>query len=245
MEAGAEVGGYSSSERADGYLWCTIRRRAGARCRNPCCVPGEYLQQRADAGRFLEADVTLRRDVAQRLRDRGYHGKFGAFGLRLDQSFSYVIGVGPLNQRTDIHPQAGLRCHAVEDEMKSLVDLPESPFAATIGANVGYLLDAQYRYFEPPTTAADVLDVIDAALRVLDRYRSLVAIPRGLDEVRSVDANPSTGYRRVVAYCMMGDTAGMDEALERARAEYTRHPGDEIAELFSGFERRIRGSGHP
>ena len=162
-----------------------------------------------------------------------------------DESFSHVIGVGPLNQRTDIHPQAGLRCHAVEYEMKSLLDLPESPFAATIGANVGYVLDGQYRYFEPPTTAANVLDVIDAALRVLDRYRSPEAIPRGLDEVRAVDANPSTGYRRVVAYYLMGDTAGMEEALERARAEYTRHPGDEIAERFSEFERRIQERDHP
>jgi hypothetical protein len=55
-----------------------------------------------------EAKVTLRREVASWLRERGYRGQRGAFGLRLDEGFSYVIDVGPLNQRTDIHPAVGL-----------------------------------------------------------------------------------------------------------------------------------------
>jgi hypothetical protein len=71
--------------------------------------------------------VTLRREVASWLRERGYRGQRGAFGLRLDEGFSYVIDVGPLNQRTDIHPAVGLRSHAVEALMTSLLDLPESP----------------------------------------------------------------------------------------------------------------------
>jgi hypothetical protein len=185
--------------------------------------------------------VTLRREVGARLRERGYHDSGnGSFGLRLDADFSYVIDVGPLNQRTDVHPSVGLRCKLVEDAMSSLRDLPEGPYAATIGANAGYVLDGQYRYFNPPASAAEVLEVMDGALGVLDQYRSLEAIPRGLDEVPAVSANPSTGYRRVVAYYLLGDMAAMEAALGLARAEYTRHP--EIAQKFLEFETRIRAA---
>jgi len=186
--------------------------------------------------------MTLRRELAALLQDRGYRGKHGAFGLRLDESFSFVVGVGPLNRRTDIHPAVGLRCHPVEDSMTSLRGLPDAPFAATIGANVGYVIDGEYRYFQPPTVATEVLDAIDAGLRVLDRYRSLEAIPRGLDEVRAADANPSTGYRRVVVYYLIGDAADMEAALKLARTEYMKNPGDEIAHQFIEFEKRLRAS---
>lgn len=185
--------------------------------------------------------MALRREITRELRKRGYVGKDGVMAFRINEEFSRVVDVGPLNRRTDVHPVVGLCCHPLENLMTSLRELPASPHPITLGGNAGDILEGAYRYFEPPVSTSEVVEYIERAFARLDPYASLPAVPGALRELSVTSANPSTLYRLVLAYYLLGDAAGMEEALVAARKAYVRDPADEMAESFRSFELRLRG----
>jgi hypothetical protein len=182
--------------------------------------------------------VTLRRDVSAALVRDGFTRTRAAHQRRLDDDFSLLVDTGPIGKQVDISPFIGLRSDRLEQAMIELRDLPPYDFAATVTANVGYVVDGTYRSWRPPSGADEVYDAIRVALDRLQGYASLGRLPDAWREIPAADANPSTGYRRVVLALLQGDRAALHSALDLAEAEYCAHD-DEICAKFRVFQERV------
>lgn len=186
----------------------------------------------------MVGDVTLRSEVAARLRADGFVGKGGTYRRDEGGGFFSIVDVGPLSKRPDISPHIGMRYEPLERLHGQLRDLPDSPNAESYGANVGYVVHGDFRAWSPPTTSDEVLDAIRDGFNVLSGYMSLELIPVALERVPAAIANPSARYRMVLVPFMLRREEQVRAALDQARIEYCRHE-DTICEKFRRFESRI------
>lgn len=182
--------------------------------------------------------MTLRRDVSAALVRDGFTRTRAAHQRRLDDDFSLLVDTGRIGKQVDISPFVGLRSDRLERLLIELRDLPQYDYAASVVANVGYVVDGNYRSWRPPSTAEEVYDAIRVALDRLRGYASLDRLDDAWREVRAADANPSTGYRRVVLALLQRDRPALERALERAEAEYCARD-DEICANFRTFRERV------
>jgi hypothetical protein len=156
----------------------------------------------------------------------------------LTAGVAQLVDTGETGRKTDISPWVGLRFEPVESLLTELCDLPPYDFGGTVAANVGYILNGEYQAWRPPATAAIVIDAIDSALQILDRYRELDRLEHAWTDIRAADSDPNTGYRRVIVQMLLGDRAGVDARLTHAETIYCSR-ANEICDRFREFRTRV------
>jgi hypothetical protein len=185
--------------------------------------------------------TTLRKLVSNALVRDGYRRSAGTTGSahvrRLDDDFSLCVHTGPIGLRTDIAPAVGIRSDRVEQARAVLMSIDHYDWVATVGSNVGYLIDGQYRWWEEGADVALILESISAALEKLAPFASLATLADGF-ALTGTDG-PGMPYAKVVIALLNRDAPLVDEELERARAVFCVQ-ADEVCEQFLAFERRVR-----
>jgi hypothetical protein len=155
-----------------------------------------------------------------------------------DDDFSYLVDTGEITEGPDITPFVGIRSERVERLMAELRGRVSHPDAATVSANVGYLIDGVFRSWSPPATPEEVLAAIHAGLERLGAYLSVERLARAWDDIAAAAADPSAGYRRVVVRILLADPPGVLAQLRAAGHEYCRRD-DEVCADFRSFRRRV------
>lgn len=179
----------------------------------------------------------LRRQVSDTLVERGYSRDGRMHLLRLTDELSWVVDTGPLGKEGDISPFVGIRHDALEQLVFRLLDLPLDPSVASVGANVGYIVDDAFQTWSPHSKVSDVLAVIALAQEKLMPYLSLEKLPGVWALTRLRD--PGMRYRQIAILLLLQDYLSIPETLETARSEFCRFE-DAMCEQFRGFERRVR-----
>ena len=112
----------------------------------------------------------LRSQVSELLVEDGFqrHGRMHL--LRVDEQVSYWVDTGPLGQRSDIAPHAGIRHDEIEFLRSRFFNQQPDDVRGTVGANIGYIKSGEYCSWEPPYNPSEVLAEIQAALEFLDRF---------------------------------------------------------------------------
>ncbi len=182
--------------------------------------------------------MTLRREVSEALEKRGYIRE-GRMHLKpLADGVSWVVDTGPLERaENDISPFVGIRHEGLEELVCTLLGVPLTTTAASVGNNVGFLLNGGYRRWRGGK-ADDVLSAIDLAQERLLPYLSLENI-MGVWNITSKIADPAWRYREIARLLLLGQTAEIPALLEAASADFCRYE-DEVCEQFRDFERRVQ-----
>lgn len=107
----------------------------------------------------------------------------------------------------------------------------------TVGANVGYILGGEYRWWDSPSSVPEVEQVIFSALERLRPFASLSTLS-GAWDIKGADADPGKAYRLVVVWLLLGDIGKVRDHLRLARIEYCKQD-DEVCEQFRHFEARV------
>jgi hypothetical protein len=183
--------------------------------------------------------MNLRRQVSKMLVARGFRRDGRAHLQRIDDEFSFAVDTGLLNDKPDIAPFIGIRHESVERRLAQLMELPEEPWIATVGANVGYVLGQGYRWWAPPSTADEVLAAIDAGLERLRPFLSLEKLP-GVWDLAGVK-DPAWRYRDIVILLLRGERDAIPARLDAAREEFCKVQ-DEVCEQFEQFARNVRAA---
>ena len=156
---------------------------------------------------------------------------------RIDSEFSFWVDTGPLGRREDVSPFAGLRSDMVETLFADFLGLSRDPYVGTVGANVGYLLEGDYRSWSPPDTLTQVMEVTWAALERMRPFASMSTL-EGAWQVKATMADPGAVYRLSIMAVISGDHAKLRERLEHARQrECAQENG--VCEQFRAFEARL------
>ena len=180
----------------------------------------------------------LRREVSNALVKLGY-GRDGRMHLkRLTGDLSWVVDTGPLEKGSDIAPFVGIRHDGLEELLADLLGVPADKTIASVGDNVGFLLGGEYRSWANGQKVEDVLSAIALAQERLLPYLSLKNVA-GVWDVTSRTADPAWKYRAVVLSLLLGDSQGVRDRLEEARAHFCKYE-DEVCEQFKDFERRVQ-----
>jgi len=185
--------------------------------------------------------MTLRQDVFRALRSDGFKGKNGVCKRPDADGFSFVVSTGPLNKRTDISPTVGIRHDEIENLWYDLSGLPRNEYSATIGANLGYVLDGTYRDWQPPATAEEVLGFIRQGF---DKLRPLMHLDRIRDGFAIPGSDMAKNYTLVLVELVRGDAAGVERELTNAYDAYCGQSG-EVCDQFLKFEANLRERGLP
>jgi len=180
--------------------------------------------------------MNLRREVSDALVARGFRRDDRAHLLRVDDEFSLAVDTGPLNKKPDIAPFVGIRSESVEKLLAKLMELPEDEWIGSLGGNVGYVLNQEYRWWGPPSPASDVLAAIDAAL---DKLRPFLSLDKLAAAWAFTSKDPAWRYREIVILLLRGLHDAIPEHLEAARAEFCQHQ-DEVCEQFEQFAGNVR-----
>lgn len=176
--------------------------------------------------------MNLRRGVSKALKARGFMQVERMHLLKVDSDFSMWVDTGPIGKQDDIAPFAGLRHEGVENLVADLLGEPRFDWTATVGANVGYILEAGYRYWAPPADVPEVLTAIDGALA---RLRDFMPLSRlgGAWKIEGAE-RPGWRFKEIGACFLAGDRAGTLARLEAARLALCKHE-DEICEQYRLF----------
>lgn len=194
----------------------------------------------------------LRRAVSDALAGQGYERSGRNHFLRIDDQYAWQIDAGPLSSR-DVDPFLGLRHESVQRALAELRERPESDSgrAPTVSAEIGYLIDGNYRHFVDPAdpillpgdrwseigSVKKVMAAIKKAQEVLWGYRSLEKLPQAF----AIPGTEMPGYRFTLAtiYTLLGDVEHVREQL--AELERTECRGDDAGqcERFRRFERNV------
>lgn len=179
--------------------------------------------------------MTLRQEVSNELKSRGFRRKGRMHLLPIDKQFSYWVDIGPIETQSDIAPFVGIRHDQVEKLFGEFLGVPKDNWVGTIGANVGYVLGEGYRWWKPPSKAEEVIDKI---LLAFERYKPFLSLERIIDawEVAGID-DPDRSYREIVILIMQGHYEDALKKLEAARNMFCKQE-NEICDQFKGFERR-------
>lgn len=180
--------------------------------------------------------MTLRQEVFRALKAQGFTGKDGVGRREGSGGFSLVVSTGPLNRRADISPSVGIRHDGIADLWYDLLELPRYEYSATIGSNVGFVIDGKYREWEPPATAEEVLGLIDLGFERLKEFMHLDRIRDGF-EIPGSDMTKN--YTLVLVELMRGDRVSMEREMEIAREVYCKHGGGPC-EQVKQFESNLR-----
>ncbi len=186
--------------------------------------------------------MNLRKEVSNALVSRGFRRNGRMHMLRVDGDFSFWVDTGPLGQRVDIAPFVGIRHDRVEQLKAELMHLPQDDWVGTVGANVGYALGQQYKWWEAPAQCDEVMNTIELALEGLRPFLSLSKLPEAwaIQGART----PGWRYRDIVVSVLTGDSAGVLSRLESAREAFCQQEG-EICEQFRLFARNLSQSHLP
>jgi len=196
--------------------------------------------------------ATLRKQVSDALCAQGYRRRGRAHLLRVDDDFSFCVDTGIPGPRTDIAPYVGIRSELVESTRSELMALEHDEWVGTAGANVGYILEGEYRYWDTGTSAQLVLDRISSALDKFRPFMSLATLHQAFS-FRGAAENPGTPYALVVIALLNGDTDLVAGRLAEASRIFcgtslpTEAPLpdserrlDEVCDQFREFEARVR-----
>jgi hypothetical protein len=182
---------------------------------------------------------SLRKAVSDRLRELGYVRLEKSIHLRkLDADFSSCVNTGIVGFATDISPWVGLRSELVEATVPDLMSLEAFPWTASATANVGYILDGQYRRWQKGTDPNVVLDHILRATERLLPYASLDRLS-GAFALPVVASNPGAPYTLITIALLQGNHDLVQTLLHEGAARFCKQP-NAICEQFRGFERRVR-----
>jgi len=185
----------------------------------------------------VKGDATLRKQVSVALIARGFRRDGRMHLRRATSDISFWVDTGPLGNRTDIAPYLGIRSDAVEDAFGRWLGVPPDDFVGTFGGNVGYVLGGEYCSFQPPSTAEEVLEVIDQGLARYEPFLSLERLPQA-DAVAHIP-DPGRSYRMVVIHALLRNLPAARSALVKAEQEYCCRD-DEVCAQFRGFAQRAR-----
>lgn len=157
---------------------------------------------------------------------------------RLTGELSWVVDTGPLDRGPDIAPFVGIRHDALEALTAELLGVPLDRTIASVGDNVGYFMQGEYRKWAGGQSVDDVLSAIDSAQQRLLPYLSLENL-LGVWNITSRTADPGWRYREIAQMLLLRRFADVQERLEMARAQFCKYE-DEICEQFRDFERRVQ-----
>lgn len=181
----------------------------------------------------------VRREVSNALLKRGYVRDGRMHLKRLTDGLYWVVDTGPLERADNsITPFVGIRHDELEQLLSRLLDVPHDPSRASVGNNVGFLLNGQHQTWRAGQTD-DVLSAIALAQERLLPYLSLKNLTRVWDELSPRLADPAWRYREIARLLLLGETAEIPALLEAARADFCRYE-DEICEQFRDFERNVQ-----
>jgi hypothetical protein len=159
--------------------------------------------------------VTLRKQVSDALVRLGYRRHGRAHVRRIDDDFSVCVDTGPIGSRADIAPYVGVRSDAVERARADLMSLPDDEWTGTVGANVGYVLGGEYRWWNEGARVQPILDDILGALEWLQPYMSLKTIA-DVFTFEWASRNPGAPYALVVIALLNGDPTLVAHRLAHA-----------------------------
>lgn len=181
--------------------------------------------------------MNLRRDVSNALVALGYRRHERMHHLRLSESFSFWVDTGPITGGPDIAPFVGLRSVEVEDLVSKLMNLSSDEWVGTLGANVGYVLGGDYRSWQSPGDAPEVIAGINQALERLRPHAHLTSLGRAWDIVGRED--PSYWYRALAVACLTEQAPDeINRLTDTARSDLCA-TDDEVCEQFREFESRF------
>lgn len=184
------------------------------------------------AGPLGTVSMNLRRAVSKVLKARGFRQFERMHLLPVDSDFSVWVDTGPIGKQEDIAPFAGLRHEGVENLVADLLGEPRFEWTATVGANVGYILETGYRYWMPPAEAEEVLAAVEGALVRLRGFMPLSCLV-GAWTIEGAE-RPGWRFKEIAARFLAGDRDGMAERLDAARIALCKHE-DEICEQYRLF----------
>jgi hypothetical protein len=115
--------------------------------------------------------------------------------------------------------------------------LEQDDWTATVGANVGYVLNGQYRSWNEGAPVQEVLEAIDAALARFKPFMSLTTLA-GAFRFQGAAENPGTPYSLVVIALLNRDTDLVVRLLADAAAVLCARP-DAVCDQFKDFETRV------
>lgn len=179
----------------------------------------------------------LRRDVSNALVKRGYVRDGRMHLKRLAGDFSWVVDTGPLERGNDVAPFVGIRHDGLEELLAALLGVPLDRTIASVGDNIGFLLDGEYRSWSNGQKVEDVLSAITLAEERLLPYLRLENLA-GVWNLTSRTSDPAWRYREIALLLLRGETRDVSDRLDAARADFCRYE-DEVCEQFKDFERRV------
>jgi hypothetical protein len=192
--------------------------------------------------------MNLRTEVSIELVKRGYKRIGRVHLLRIDDDWRFNVDTGPIGSRSDIAPFVGLRNERVEYLVSKFMDLENHPTTGTVSANVGYILDTEYKRWDIPSHPQEVLDFIDKAFVRLKAFQSLELLP----EAWQLKGTQFPGWQSslAVTYLLNGNRKGLEDTLALARKDFCSSE-DAACEQWRNFERRLneyispsKGGGH-
>jgi hypothetical protein len=200
----------------------------------------EPLQEDA----IMTSMPNLRWEVTNALVAEGFRRGRRVHRKPIDEEWSLLVDTGVIGKESDIAPAAGLRSEQVERLLRELCALPSGGDpSGTVGANVGYIVDGEYRSWlrlpgGSPVTVEEVVGTIHAALDRLARYANLDRLDAAWAELPDTRLDPSTPYRRVIVRFLLDDRPGVDRELAAAQDAYCFRD-DEICADFQAFRGRL------
>lgn len=122
--------------------------------------------------------LSLRRSVSDLLVDRGLDRSGRTLRRPLAAEFHLIVDTGPLTGGPDVSPWVGLQYTAAARIQAALLELAFDDFVATVGANIGVVLQRDYLSWQSLDDVAEVLDTIDAGADRLREFAHPTASPR-------------------------------------------------------------------
>ena len=180
----------------------------------------------------------LRKQVSDALVQLGFRRDGRRHLRRVDDDFSLVVDTGPIGARTDIAPYVGIRSDAVEHARAELMSLWHDEWIGTVGANVGYVLGGEYRWWNE---GSSVQPIVDEILAALERFRPYMTLKTIADVFRHDWAfrNPGAPYALIVIALLNVDPPLVAKHVAHAESILCERP-DEVCDQFRAFETRVR-----
>jgi hypothetical protein len=143
-----------------------------------------------------------------------------------------------MGSRTDIAPYVGIRSDAVEHAKAELMSLADDDWIGTVGANVGYVLGGEYRWWNEGASVQPIVDDILAALEWFRPYMTLKTIA-DVFRLDWASRNPGAPYAMVVIALLNGNPSLVAKQLADAESIFCER-ADEVCDQFRAFETRVR-----
>ena len=180
--------------------------------------------------------ATLRRAVSNALVARGFRRSRGTHVKPLGADFSLIVDTGPLDGFGDIDPWVGLQHRGIEELKAKLMELPLDQSSATVGSNVGQILDRRYSTWSGLVALDEVMADIDRASTRLAAFANLERLPEAFEIPGTA---PLGVYNIAPVHLYRRDRANAERALERGEAQCC-FTGSLVCDQFQQFARNAR-----